>query len=191
MPPESSVPRTPHKPLPWLPNCGGPVEGWAGTPFANPHTGTKRNRMNVAPSGLAGRLRGDREQQVIAEITEQRWLALARELVVAGQPSAENPLDPDMPPGREEAVAQVVSVWLFRSTSSATPSLDSNPNRSFWVTRSVQMLSKAPMSTTGPSRSCEKLASEAGNTRNALWREARAATVRVNVITSARAWCPE
>jgi len=68
--------------------------------------------MNIAPSGLAGRLRGDREQQVIAEITEQRWLALARELVVAGQPSAENPLDPDMPPGREEAVAQVVAAKL-------------------------------------------------------------------------------
>ena len=30
----------------------------------------KENRMNIAPSGLAGRLRGDREQQVIAEITE-------------------------------------------------------------------------------------------------------------------------
>lgn len=72
----------------------------------------KENRMNIAPSGLAGRLRGDREQQVIAEITEQRWLALTRELVVAGQPSAENPLDPDMPPGREAAVAQVVAAKL-------------------------------------------------------------------------------
>ena len=65
--------------------------------------------MNVAPSGLAGRLRGDREQEVIAEITEQRWLALARALIVAGQPCAENPLDPDMPPGREEGVAHVVA----------------------------------------------------------------------------------
>ena len=68
--------------------------------------------MNVAPSGLAGRLRGDREQEVIAEITEQRWLALARALIVAGQPCAENPLDPDMPPGREEGVAHVVAAKL-------------------------------------------------------------------------------
>ena len=45
----------------------------------------------------------------ISEITEQRWLALARALVVAGQPAAENPLDPDMPPGREEAIAHVVA----------------------------------------------------------------------------------
>jgi hypothetical protein len=45
--------------------------------------------MNIAPSGLAGGLRADRAQHVIAEITEQRWIALARALVVAGQPAAE------------------------------------------------------------------------------------------------------
>src|SRR6266702_3495380 len=71
-----------------------------------------RYRMNIAPSGLAGGLCADRAQQVIAEITEQRWIALARALVVAGQPAAEKPLDPDMPPGREEAVAQLVATKL-------------------------------------------------------------------------------
>jgi acetylornithine deacetylase len=75
-------------------------------------TGGEENQMSIAPSGLAGRLRGDREQQVIAEITEQRWIALARALIVAGQPSAENPLDPDMPPGREEGAAHVVAAKL-------------------------------------------------------------------------------
>ena len=28
---------------------------------------------------------------------------------MAGQPAAENPLDPDMPPGREEGIAQLVA----------------------------------------------------------------------------------
>jgi len=50
--------------------------------------------------------------QLSAEITEQRWLALARALIVAGQPAAENPLDPDMPPGREEGISEVVAAKL-------------------------------------------------------------------------------
>jgi hypothetical protein len=41
--------------------------------------------MNISPSGLAGPPHSDRQQQAISEITEQRWIALARALVVAGQ----------------------------------------------------------------------------------------------------------
>lgn len=48
-------------------------------------------------------------QRVLGAITEERWLALARELIVAGQPAAENPLDPDMPSGREEGMSQAVA----------------------------------------------------------------------------------
>ncbi len=40
---------------------------------------------------------------------EQAWLDLTCELVPAGQPDAENPLDPDQPPGREEGVAHIVA----------------------------------------------------------------------------------
>jgi acetylornithine deacetylase len=45
-------------------------------------------------------------------VTEQRWISILRELVPAGQPAAENPLDPDMPPGREEGIALVVAARL-------------------------------------------------------------------------------
>jgi hypothetical protein len=45
-------------------------------------------------------------------ITEQRWISILRELVPAGQPASENPLDPDMPPGREEGIARVVAARL-------------------------------------------------------------------------------
>jgi acetylornithine deacetylase/succinyl-diaminopimelate desuccinylase-like protein len=49
------------------------------------------------------------EKSVLDGITEQAWLDLARELIPAGQPAAENPLDPDLPPGREEGIALVVA----------------------------------------------------------------------------------
>ncbi len=49
------------------------------------------------------------EESVLASITEQAWLDLARELVPAGQPAAENPLDPDLPHGHEEGIALVVA----------------------------------------------------------------------------------
>jgi acetylornithine deacetylase len=39
----------------------------------------------------------------------QDWLDLTCELVPAGQPDAENPLDPDQAPGREEGAAHVVA----------------------------------------------------------------------------------
>lgn len=47
-------------------------------------------------------------------VTEQRWISILRELVPAGQPAAENPLDPDMPPGREEGIARVVAARLAK-----------------------------------------------------------------------------
>src|SRR5260221_1055490 len=49
------------------------------------------------------------EKRVIDSITEDAWLDLTRELVVAGQPDSENPLDPDMPSGHEEAIALLVA----------------------------------------------------------------------------------
>jgi len=51
----------------------------------------------------------DLEAEVLAGITEEAWLALARELVPAGQPAAENPLDPDLPHGHEEGIALLVA----------------------------------------------------------------------------------
>lgn len=52
------------------------------------------------------------EKAVLEGITEQAWIELARELIPAGQPAAENPLDPDLPSGREEGVALVVAEKL-------------------------------------------------------------------------------
>jgi acetylornithine deacetylase/succinyl-diaminopimelate desuccinylase-like protein len=49
------------------------------------------------------------EQSVLTGITEQAWFELACELVPAGQPAAENPLDPDLPHGQEEGIALVVA----------------------------------------------------------------------------------
>lgn len=51
----------------------------------------------------------DLEHRVLAAITEEGWLALARELIPTGQPAAENPLDPDLPPGSEEAIALLLA----------------------------------------------------------------------------------
>jgi acetylornithine deacetylase len=45
------------------------------------------------------------ERRVLDRITEQAWLDLTCELVPAGQPEAENPLDPDEAPAREEGAA--------------------------------------------------------------------------------------
>lgn len=52
-------------------------------------------------------------QKAIAQsITHDAWLALTRELVTTGQPDSENPLDPDMPSGSEEKIAQCVASKL-------------------------------------------------------------------------------
>ncbi|RTL66314.1 MAG: M20 family peptidase [Hyphomicrobiales bacterium] len=52
------------------------------------------------------------EARVLAAITEQGWLDLACTLIPAGQPEAENPLDPDEPPAREEGAALVIAQIL-------------------------------------------------------------------------------
>ena len=49
------------------------------------------------------------EADVLSRITEQRWLALATELIRTGQPRSGNPLDPDLPPAEEEAISMLVA----------------------------------------------------------------------------------
>jgi acetylornithine deacetylase len=49
------------------------------------------------------------EARVLSGITEQRWLTLATELIRTGQPRSGNPLDPDLPPAEEEAIAMLVA----------------------------------------------------------------------------------
>lgn len=52
------------------------------------------------------------EAAMLGSITAERWLGLAEELIQAGQPAAENPLDPDLPSGSEEGIALVVASKL-------------------------------------------------------------------------------
>ncbi len=54
----------------------------------------------------------DLERRLFDAIDEPTWLALASALVRAGQPEAENPLDPDQPAGREEGIANLVAEKL-------------------------------------------------------------------------------
>jgi acetylornithine deacetylase len=68
--------------------------------------------MGIVQNDFVERERPDWLARITDEITEQRWLALARALIVAGQPAAENPLDPDMPPGREQGISEVVAAKL-------------------------------------------------------------------------------
>ena len=49
------------------------------------------------------------ERRVLDRITEKAWLDLTCELVPAGQPDAENPLDPDEAPAREEGAALFIA----------------------------------------------------------------------------------
>lgn len=59
--------------------------------------------------GHVGEARSPIEERVLDLIDERAWLDLACELVPAGQPNCENPLDPDEAPGREEEAALVVA----------------------------------------------------------------------------------
>src|ERR1700687_3681196 len=52
------------------------------------------------------------EQRVLDCITEKAWLDLTCELVPAGQPEAENPLDPDEEPAREDGAAVFIAAKL-------------------------------------------------------------------------------
>ncbi|MBV9457477.1 MAG: M20 family metallopeptidase [Bradyrhizobium sp.] len=49
------------------------------------------------------------EARVLSAITEERWLALATELIRTGQPRSGNPLDPDLPAAEEEAISMLVA----------------------------------------------------------------------------------
>jgi acetylornithine deacetylase len=49
------------------------------------------------------------EDAILGAIDEKAWLDLACELVPAGQPESENPLDPDQPAGREEGIAFLIA----------------------------------------------------------------------------------
>jgi len=49
------------------------------------------------------------DRRIARHIDEAAWLKLADELIPAGQPAAENPLDPDQAPGHEEGIALVVA----------------------------------------------------------------------------------
>jgi acetylornithine deacetylase len=52
------------------------------------------------------------ERTVCEAINETDWLELTSTMVVTGQPDSENPLDPDMPSGSEEAIALFVAERL-------------------------------------------------------------------------------
>lgn len=48
-------------------------------------------------------------ETVLDHITEDRWVKLATQLIRTGQPMASDPLDPDLDPGQEEAIAMLVA----------------------------------------------------------------------------------
>jgi acetylornithine deacetylase/succinyl-diaminopimelate desuccinylase-like protein len=52
------------------------------------------------------------ERTVVDGITEKAWLDLACELIPAGQPEAENPLDPEDTAAREEGIALLIAEKL-------------------------------------------------------------------------------
>lgn len=52
------------------------------------------------------------EQKLADSIRYEDWMTLTKELVTTGQPDSENPLDPDMPSGSEERIAQCVAQKL-------------------------------------------------------------------------------
>ena len=51
----------------------------------------------------------DLHQRVLDRISEERWVDLATQLIKTGQPRSCDPLDPDLPPGEEEAIAMLVA----------------------------------------------------------------------------------
>jgi len=65
--------------------------------------------MSIDAGTLEANDLGAVERRVLERITEKSWLDLTCELVPAGQPEAENPLDPDEPAAREEGAAVVVA----------------------------------------------------------------------------------
>lgn len=53
------------------------------------------------------------EQSIADRIDEAAWIELATTLIRCGQPEAGNPLDPDQPSGKEEAIAHMVAGRLM------------------------------------------------------------------------------
>ena len=55
----------------------------------------------------------DLAEKVLAEIKEEDCIELIKELVPAGQPAAEDPLDPDELPGSEEGASALIAQKLI------------------------------------------------------------------------------
>jgi acetylornithine deacetylase/succinyl-diaminopimelate desuccinylase-like protein len=70
----------------------------------------------------------DIETDVLGRITRDAWLSLATDLITTGQPESCNPLDPDMPSGSEEKIAQRVAAYL-RSIGFETELVAAEPGR--------------------------------------------------------------
>lgn len=68
------------------------------------------------------------ERQVLSHITEEGWLALATELIAAGQPAAGNALDPDVLGAQEEGIANCVADKL-RALGLSVKTYEAEPHR--------------------------------------------------------------
>jgi acetylornithine deacetylase/succinyl-diaminopimelate desuccinylase-like protein len=68
------------------------------------------------------------ERRVLAHIDDTAWLDLACALIPAGQPEAENPLDPDEPPASEEGAALFVAD-ILRSMDFSVDLVAKRPGR--------------------------------------------------------------
>jgi len=88
------------------------------------------NSVNVAGVDDTGQVQtfSALETTVLAYITEQRWLELAIDLIRTGQPEACNPLDPDLPSGSEENIANRVADEL-RALGFSTRLIAAEPGR--------------------------------------------------------------
>lgn len=80
------------------------------------------------PNAVAIQSVTDLEADVLSRISEERWLALATELIRTGQPRSGNPLDPDLPPAEEEAISMLVAGKL-EAMGMAVSKHSSQPHR--------------------------------------------------------------
>lgn len=65
---------------------------------------------------------------VLNRISEDRWITLASQLIKTGQPRSCDPLDPDLPPGEEEAIAMLVAGKL-EAMGMSVQTYESMPHR--------------------------------------------------------------
>src|SRR5580704_5981098 len=72
------------------------------------HGGRRMSVLAAAPGNDLTAI----ERRVMDAISEQAWLDLACELIPAGQPEAENPLDPEETAAREEGIALLIAEKL-------------------------------------------------------------------------------